>query len=92
MGSDIFLEMPRKKPVLVQFDEDLLGRLDQLGEASGRSRSAMVRDAVERYVVRESEADKDRRTIEGYTRLPDAGEFAAAAKEGARRLIEEEPW
>lgn len=81
-----------RKPVLVQFDEDLLERLDKLSAEVGRSRSAMVRDAVARYVAQESEADKDRRLIEGYTRFPDNGEFKAAAEEGARRLIEEEPW
>jgi metal-responsive CopG/Arc/MetJ family transcriptional regulator len=81
-----------RKPVLVQFDEDLLERLDDLSSALGRSRSAMVRDAVARYVAQESEAEKDRRLVEGYTRFPDSGEFAAAAEEGARRLIEEEPW
>ncbi|MHB8512823.1 MAG: ribbon-helix-helix protein, CopG family [Actinomycetota bacterium] len=82
----------KRKPVLVQFDEELLARLDKLGSEVARSRSAMVRDAVERYVIQESEAEKDRRLIEGYTRIPDTGEFEVDAIEGTRRMIEEEPW
>jgi predicted transcriptional regulator len=81
-----------KRPVLIQFSEELLRRLDELGQQLGRSRSSMVRDAVERYVAKESEAEKDRRTIEGYTRFPDTGEFLADAEAGLRRLVEEEPW
>lgn len=82
----------KRKPVLVQFDENLLQSLDALSSEINRSRSAVVRDAVEQYVAQRSEAEKDRRLIEGYTRLPDRGEFRQAAEEGARRLIEEEPW
>jgi predicted transcriptional regulator len=81
-----------RKPVLVQLSEDLIARLDELTEALGRSRSAVVRDAIEHYVAHESDAEKDRRTIEGYTRIPDDGEFLPWAEEGARRMIEGEPW
>ena len=83
--------MPRKQ-VLVQLTEELIERLDELGRRLGRSRSAIVRDAVERYVVKESEAEKDRRLIEGYTKYPPDGEFDASAGENLRRLIEEESW
>lgn len=81
-----------RKQVLVQLTDELVEKLDELGEQTGRSRSAMVRDAVERYVVRESDAEKDRRLIEGYTRFPPDGEFDADAEENLRRLLEEESW
>lgn len=81
-----------KKPVLIQFDDPLLERLDSLGALTGRSRSSIVRDAVERYVTQESDAEKDRRLIAGYTAVPDDAEFVMAAEDGARRLIEEESW
>jgi len=83
--------MPRKQ-VLVQLTDELVERLDELAEHTGRSRSAMVRDAVERYVVTESEAEKDRRLVEGYTRFPDDGEFAAMAEDSLRRMLDEESW
>ena len=81
-----------RKPVLVQFNDELIAELDQLSQQQGRSRSAVVRDAVERYVVKESDAAKDRRTIEGYTRIPDDGEFMTAAEENLQRMVGEEPW
>ena len=81
-----------RKQVLVQLTEELVSKLDELAGQTGLSRSAMVRDAVERYVVKESEAEKDRRLIEGYTKYPPDGEFDEMAEDAARRLIEEEPW
>lgn len=81
-----------RKPVLVQFDDELLARLDRVSEEKGRSRSAVVREAVERYVVKESVEEKDRRTIDGYTRIPDDGEFDAWAEASVREMIAEEPW
>ncbi|MGZ4128984.1 MAG: ribbon-helix-helix protein, CopG family, partial [Actinomycetota bacterium] len=38
-----------RKQVLVQLNDELLKRLDELGQQTGQSRSAMVRDAVEWY-------------------------------------------
>lgn len=81
-----------KKPVLLQFDDELLERLDQYATTVDRSRSAVVRDAVERYIATESEAEKDRRLVEGYTRIPDTGEFDTWALESGRDAIEEESW
>lgn len=76
----------------MQLTEDLVRRLDRLGGETGRSRSALVRDAVERYVAAESEAEKDRRLIEGYTRFPPDHEFDSWAEESAREMLEEECW
>ena len=81
-----------RKPVLVQLNEDLIAELDQLSQQQGRSRSAVVRDAVERYVVNESDAAKDRRMIEAYRLIPDDGEFDAWAEVSAKEMLEEESW
>ncbi len=81
-----------KKPVLLQFDEQLLSKLDRYAEEVERSRSSIVRDAVARYINEESEAEKDRRLIEGYTRMPDTNEFDEWAEESAREMVEEESW
>lgn len=81
-----------RKPVLVQLNEELIEKLDELTEVQGRSRSAVVRDAVERYVAAESEAEKDRRLVEGYTRIPPDDEFAAWAEASVRELLDEESW
>lgn len=81
-----------RRQVLVQLTDELVRKLDRLRKEKGRSRSALVRDAVERYVTHESNEEKDRRLIEGYTRFPPDGEFDAVHEEAARRMVEEEPW
>ncbi|MGZ4205953.1 MAG: ribbon-helix-helix protein, CopG family [Actinomycetota bacterium] len=83
-----------RKQVLVQLNDELLKRLDELGQQTGQSRSAMVRDAVEWYMARESKAEKDRRSIEGYTRIPDTvdEDLAALAEWSLRESLEEESW
>lgn len=81
-----------RKPVLVQMSDELVAKLDVLSEQLGRSRSAIVRDAAERYVAQESIAEKDRRTIEGYKRNPPSDEFDDWAEAGAKRLLEDESW
>lgn len=81
-----------RKPVLIQLSDELISQLDEVVEEQGRSRSAIVRDAVERYVATESIAAKDRRLIEAYARVPDDGEWADWAEAGLRDLLEEESW
>lgn len=43
-------------------------------------------------MVKESIEKKDRRMIEGYTRIPADDEFKEWAEESAREMVEEEPW
>ncbi|MGZ4142186.1 MAG: ribbon-helix-helix protein, CopG family [Actinomycetota bacterium] len=83
-----------RKQVLVQLNDELLKRLDELGQQTGQSRSAMVRDAVEWYMARESKAEKDRRSIQGYIRIPDTvdEDLAALAEWSLRESLEEESW
>ena len=74
---------------LVQFSDDLLERLDRFRSRAGRSRSDVVREAVERYLAEDREAEVDRLIVEAYTRQPPGDVWA---DEGARAMIESEPW
>jgi metal-responsive CopG/Arc/MetJ family transcriptional regulator len=74
---------------LVQLSDDLLERLDRYRTREGRSRSAVIRDAVERYLAEDREAAIDRLIVDAYTRRPQDDIWT---DEAARRLIEEEPW
>jgi metal-responsive CopG/Arc/MetJ family transcriptional regulator len=74
---------------LVQFSEELLERLDRYRAREGRTRSDVVREAVERYLAADREAEIDRLIVEGYRRQPPA---AVWGDEAARRLIAAEPW
>ncbi len=77
---------------LVQLNDDLLRQLDERAAKEGRSRSALIRDAIEEYLFDEDRARIDREIIEGYERIPLTEEELAAAERSARRMIEEEPW
>ena len=57
-----------------------------------RSRSELIREAVEQDFRDDLEKLIDAQIVEGYTRIPDDDEFDALAEENARQSIAEEPW
>jgi len=77
---------------LVQLTEELLSRLDERSAREGRSRSALIRDAIEKYLYADTKAKIDREIIEGYERIPETEEEMAWAEASAREAVEEEPW
>lgn len=77
---------------IVQLNEALLARLDERAAREGRSRSAVIREAIEGYLHDEVSAELDRAIVAGYRRVPQTeieDEWAAAA---ARDAVREEPW
>jgi metal-responsive CopG/Arc/MetJ family transcriptional regulator len=77
---------------LVQLTDELLRRLDERAAREGRSRSSLIRDAIEEYLYDEAKAKIDREIIEGYERIPTTDEEMAWAEASARDMIREEPW
>lgn len=77
---------------LVQLTAELLRRLDERAAREGRSRSALIRDAIEGYLEDEARAEVDRQIVEGYERFPETEEEMASAEREARAAIREEPW
>lgn len=77
---------------LVQLTGDLLRQLDERAAREGRSRSALIRDAIEAYLHDETKARIDREIVEGYERIPTTAEEMEIAEAGVREDIEEEPW
>ena len=78
-----------RRQTLVQLSDALLEQLDRHRRRDGRSRSEVIREAVERYLEADREAEVDRRIVAAYTREPQLetwGEFAV------ERLVREEPW
>jgi metal-responsive CopG/Arc/MetJ family transcriptional regulator len=74
---------------LVQLSDDLLERLDFYRAREGRSRSEVVREAIERYLEADREAEIDRLLVDAYTRQPPEDLWNDQA---AKQLISEEPW
>ena len=77
---------------MVQLNDTLLEILDQRATETGRSRSDLIREAIEQYYKQDIEAAIDRAIVEGYTRVPPDDELDALHDEIARRSIAEEPW
>jgi metal-responsive CopG/Arc/MetJ family transcriptional regulator len=78
-----------RRQTLVQLTDDLLDRLDSYRAGEGRSRSEVVRAAIERYLATDREAETDRLIVEAYTRQPPHDVWGERA---AERLIAAEPW
>ncbi|MGN6216370.1 MAG: CopG family ribbon-helix-helix protein [Solirubrobacterales bacterium] len=77
---------------LVQLTQDLLRRLDERAAREGRSRSALIRDAIEAYLYDEERDRITREIVEGYERFPPTEEEMEIAEKEAREAIREEPW
>jgi predicted DNA-binding protein len=74
---------------LVQLSDELLERLDAYRAREGRSRSEVVREAIERYLHGDREAEIDRLLVESYTRQPPEDLWSDQA---ARQMISAETW
>jgi metal-responsive CopG/Arc/MetJ family transcriptional regulator len=75
---------------LVQLNDELLARLDAHRVRERRSRSEVIREAIERYLEADLEAEIDRQIVNAYTRVPQ--EDDPWLEEAARRTIAAEPW
>jgi hypothetical protein len=76
--------MPRRE-VLVQLDDDLVARLDDLAGRVGASRSELLRRGALAVLEADISARADQRLIDAYTRQPPD----AALVEASRRLATE---
>jgi metal-responsive CopG/Arc/MetJ family transcriptional regulator len=76
----------------VELTHDVLRSLDERAAREGRSRSALIREAIKAYLYDEEKARIDREIIEGYERIPPTDEEMAIAEANAREAVEEESW
>jgi metal-responsive CopG/Arc/MetJ family transcriptional regulator len=77
---------------IVQLNDALLARLDERAAREARSRSALIREAIERYLHDDLATEVDRQIVDGYRRLPQAEIEDAWAEAGARDAVAEERW
>lgn len=83
---------PKRTQTLVQLNDELLRRLDERAAREGRSRSSLIRDAIEAYLYDEEKARIDREIVEGYERFPETEQELREAEREGREAIREEPW
>ena len=85
---DYHMVMARRE-VLVQLDDDLVDRLDEIAQARGASRSALLREGARAVIDADERLAADRRLIEAYRRLPeDPALIESAARLAARTAPE----
>lgn len=77
---------------LVQLTDDLLARLDERAARERRSRSTLIREALDAYLADDLKAEIDRQIVEGYRRRPQTSDEDAWAEANAREAVREEPW
>jgi metal-responsive CopG/Arc/MetJ family transcriptional regulator len=77
---------------LVQLTEELLRRLDERAAREGRSRSSLIRDAIEAHLADPAGDEISRQIVEGYERFPETEDEMAVAEAEGLRAIREEPW
>jgi Arc/MetJ-type ribon-helix-helix transcriptional regulator len=80
-----------RRQTLIQLDDARLAALDERAAASGRSRSDLVREAVDLLLGTGDAAAIDAAIVQGYERVP-ASERDLWAFEGALAAIRAEPW
>jgi metal-responsive CopG/Arc/MetJ family transcriptional regulator len=81
-----------RKQTLVQLNDLLITVLDQRAAREGKSRSAVIREAVESYLRTDLDDEVGREIAEGYRRVPETDEELRAAERQGREMIREEPW
>jgi metal-responsive CopG/Arc/MetJ family transcriptional regulator len=74
---------------LVQLSDELLERLDSHRAREGRSRSDVIREAIERYLAADRDAAIDRLIVAAYEQRPPEDVWSDQA---AKQMIWAEPW
>jgi hypothetical protein len=80
-----------RRQTLVQLDDARLAALDERAARSGRSRSDLIREAVDQWLGSGPDGAIDAAIVAGYKRHP-PGELDASNEYFARLSIAAEPW
>ncbi|MGH3002855.1 MAG: CopG family transcriptional regulator [Gaiellaceae bacterium] len=80
-----------RRQTLIQLDDARIAALDERASASGRSRSDLVREAIDLLLGTGEAAAIDAAIVEGYERAPASGRDLWALQ-GAVAAIKDEPW
>ncbi len=79
-----------RQQTLVQLSDDLVSALDERADMSGRSRSDLIRTAIEQFLRDDIDGGIDEAIVAGYTREPSEPSRRAARALG--ESIAAEPW
>jgi metal-responsive CopG/Arc/MetJ family transcriptional regulator len=77
---------------LVQLTDELLAVLDERAARERRSRSTLIREALEEYLHEDLDAEIGQQIADGYRRYPQTADEDAWAQRNAVEAIRDEPW
>lgn len=80
-----------RRQTLIQLDDARIAALDERAARSGRSRSDLVREAIDLLLAAGDDAAIDAAIVEGYRKFPPP-KLDAWTVEAALDAIREEPW
>ncbi|HEV8687811.1 MAG TPA: ribbon-helix-helix protein, CopG family [Gaiellaceae bacterium] len=80
-----------RQQTLVQLNDELLALVDERAARLGKSRSELIRAALEQYLKTDRDAAIDAAIVDGYTRIPPP-KYDPWAEAAARDSIAAEPW
>lgn len=80
-----------RRQTLIQLDDARLAALDERAASSGRSRSDLIREAIDLLLGTGNAAEIDAAILAGYERSP-ARQQDPWSLEGALAAIRAEPW
>ena len=84
--------MANAEKIAISLPRATVRRIERLRRRSGQSRSALIRQAVERLFRDQEEATRILRYQEGYRKTPETPQEIAAAESAAAELLSQEPW
>ncbi len=78
--------------IAISLPRETLGRIERLRKKNGLSRSALIRQAIERFFREQDEAARILRYQEAYRKYPETPEEISAAESAATESLSKEPW
>jgi metal-responsive CopG/Arc/MetJ family transcriptional regulator len=81
-----------KKVIQVPMDPELLEGLDRLCGERRLARAEVIRESCREYLKKAEEEELDRAYLEGYERVPEEPEAAAAQVKLAKQVLPGEKW
>lgn len=76
-----------RREVLVQLDDELVGRLDDLARSRGTNRSALLREGAWAVIYADERLAADGRLVEAYRRVPEDPALVESAARLAARTV-----
>jgi metal-responsive CopG/Arc/MetJ family transcriptional regulator len=80
-----------RRQTLIQLDDARLAALDQRAGLTGKSRSELIREAIDLLLGSGDAAAIDAAIVEGYRKHP-PGELDAWTAAAARGVLADDPW